>query len=78
MEKDEETEICAECSILNVCFSFDVGRWTFDVGCSSLKAILYGINVTRQCLKNNLALMGPTPVPALFLIASHEIVNILT
>jgi hypothetical protein len=46
---------------LDVCFSFDVGRWTFDVGRSSLKPTLYGINVTCECLQNNLALMGLSP-----------------
>lgn len=29
--KDEETEIDVEYSVMEVCFSFDVGRWTFDV-----------------------------------------------
>jgi hypothetical protein len=50
MGKDEETEKGVECSVLDVCFSFDVGRWTFDVRRSSFKTTLYGINVTRECL----------------------------
>jgi hypothetical protein len=29
MEKDEELEIDVEYSVLDVYFSFDVGRWTF-------------------------------------------------
>ncbi len=31
MGKDEETEIDVECSVLDVCFSFDVGCSMFDV-----------------------------------------------
>ena len=31
MGKDEETEIAVECSVLGVCFLFDVGRSMFDV-----------------------------------------------
>ncbi len=31
MEKDEETEVAVNCSLLAVCFSFDVGRSMFDV-----------------------------------------------
>jgi len=54
---EKETEIGIECSVLNVCFSFDVGRSMFDVGRSSFKATLYGINVTCESLQNNLALM---------------------
>jgi hypothetical protein len=46
-----------ECSVLDVCFSFDVGRSMFDVRCSSLETSPYGINVTCECLQNNLALM---------------------
>jgi len=38
---------------------FDVQRWTFDVRCPSFKTILFGTNVTCECLQNNLALMGP-------------------
>ena len=34
-EKDEETEIAVVCSVLDICFSFDVGRSMFDVGRSS-------------------------------------------
>jgi hypothetical protein len=58
MGKDEETEKGVECSILDVCFSFDVGRSMFDVGRSSFKTTLYGINVTCECLQNKLTLMG--------------------
>jgi hypothetical protein len=47
----------AECSLLDVCFSFGVGRSMFDVGRSSFKTTFYGINVTCECLQNNLALM---------------------
>jgi hypothetical protein len=57
MGKDEETEIGVECSILDFCFSFDVGRSMFDVGRSSLETTPYGINVTCECLQNTLALM---------------------
>jgi len=42
MEKDEETEIAVECSVLGVCFLFDVGRSMFDVGCSFFKTTKYG------------------------------------
>ncbi|MCD4754819.1 MAG: hypothetical protein K8R75_03340 [Deltaproteobacteria bacterium] len=31
----EETEIAVECSVLDICFSFDVGRSMFDVRRSS-------------------------------------------
>jgi len=31
MGKDEETEIAAECSVLDIRFSFNVGRSMFDV-----------------------------------------------
>jgi S1-C subfamily serine protease len=34
MGKDKETEKDVECSVFDVCFLFDVGRWTFDVRCS--------------------------------------------
>jgi hypothetical protein len=30
-KKDEETEIAAGSSVGDICFSFDVGRWTLDV-----------------------------------------------
>jgi len=30
----------------------------FDIGRSSFKTTPYGINVTCECLQNNLALMG--------------------
>ncbi len=46
----EETEIAVECSVLDICFSFDVGRSMFDVRRSSF-------NVTCERLQNNLALM---------------------
>jgi len=42
MEKDEETEIAVEGSVSGICFLFDVGRWMFDVRCSSFKAITLG------------------------------------
>ena len=58
MGKDEETEIAVECSLLDVCFSFDVGRSMFDVGRSSFKPTPYGINATCECLQNSFALMG--------------------
>jgi len=35
MGKDEEIEIAVVCSVLDICFSFDVGRSMFDVGRSS-------------------------------------------
>jgi hypothetical protein len=38
MGKDEDRETGAECPVLDVCFSFDVGRSTFDVRRSSFKA----------------------------------------
>ena len=44
-------------SLLDVCFSFDVGRSMFDVRRSSLKTKPYGINATCECLQNNLALV---------------------
>jgi len=50
MRKDEETEIAVEFSVLDICFSFDVGRSMFDVRRSSF-------NVTCERLQNNLALM---------------------
>ncbi len=53
-------------------FSFDVGRSTLDVRCSSLETIPYGINATCEHLQNNLALMGPRGLvwgPGLFLVA---------
>jgi len=31
------TKIAVECSVLDICFSFDVGRSMFDVGRSSFK-----------------------------------------
>jgi hypothetical protein len=49
-----------ECSVLDVCFLFDVGRSMFYVGCSSFKTTPYGINATCECLQNNLALMQRT------------------
>ncbi|MBW1702005.1 MAG: hypothetical protein JRJ69_00415 [Deltaproteobacteria bacterium] len=50
-----------ECSVLDVCFSFDVGRSMFDVVRSSFKTTPYGINATCECLQNNLALMHGLP-----------------
>jgi len=35
-----------ECSALEVCFSFDVGRSMFDVGRSFFKTTQYGIHAT--------------------------------
>ena len=58
MGKDEETEIGVECWVLEVSFSFDVGRSMFDVRRSSFKATPYGINAICDRLQNNLALMG--------------------
>ena len=58
MGKDEETEIAVKCSVLDACFSFDVGRSMFHVRRSSFKTTPYGINVTCECLQNSLALMG--------------------
>jgi hypothetical protein len=43
---------------VSLSFPFNVGRWTFDVGRSSFKTIPYDVNVTHECLQNNLALMG--------------------
>jgi hypothetical protein len=37
MGKDEETEIAVECSVLDIRFSFGVGRSMFDVHHSSKK-----------------------------------------
>jgi len=36
-EEIRETEIVVKCSVLDVCFLFDVGRSMFDVGRSSFK-----------------------------------------
>jgi hypothetical protein len=36
----EETEIAVECSVLDICFSFDVGRSMFDVRRSSFNVTL--------------------------------------
>ena len=46
-----------KCSVLDACFSFDVGRSMFDVRRSSFKTTPFGINATCECLQNNLALM---------------------
>jgi hypothetical protein len=40
MGKDEETEITVECSVLDICFSFDFGRSMFNVGRSSFNVTL--------------------------------------
>jgi hypothetical protein len=40
-----------ECSVLCVCFSFDVGRSMFDVGRSSFKTTPYSINATCDVYK---------------------------
>ncbi len=47
-----------ECSLMDICFLFDVGRSMFDVGRSYFKTTPYGINATCECLQNNLAHMG--------------------
>ena len=39
MGKEEKTEIAIECSVLDIRFSFDVGRSMFDVRRSSFKII---------------------------------------
>jgi hypothetical protein len=41
----------------DVSFSFDVGRWMFDVGRSFFNTPLYGINFAFEYLQNRLALM---------------------
>ena len=48
MRKDKETDIGTECSVLVLCFSFDVGCWKFDVGRSSFKTTL-SILLTEFC-----------------------------
>ncbi len=58
MGKNEETETAVDSSVLDIRFSFDVGRSMFDVGRSFFKTIPYGINVTCERLQNNLALMA--------------------
>ncbi len=45
-EKMKKQKISVECSVLDIRFSFDVGRSMFDVRRSSFKTIPYGINVT--------------------------------
>ena len=52
-----------ECSVLDVFFSFDVGRSMFDVGRSFFKTTPYRINATWECLQNNLTLMALRPMP---------------
>ena len=44
MGKDVETEIAIECSVLDICFSFDARRSFF--------------NIIHERLQNNSALMG--------------------
>ncbi len=51
MGKYEETDTGVECSVLDVCFSFDVGRSMFDVRHSSFKTTLYDINVISEVYK---------------------------
>jgi hypothetical protein len=46
-------------SVLDVCFSFDVGRSMFDVGRSSLKTTL--MNVTSECAQDNIAITAYAP-----------------
>jgi hypothetical protein len=48
MGKDEKEELRVECSVLEVCFSFDVGRSMLDVGRSSFKIIPYGITSKKR------------------------------
>jgi hypothetical protein len=57
MEKDEETEIAVECSVLGVGFFHSM----LDVRCSSFKTTTYGINAICERLQNNLAFMDPSP-----------------
>ena len=42
------TEIAVECSVLDIRFSFDVGRWTFDVGRSSFFCVLFRVFVPSR------------------------------
>jgi len=44
MGKDEETEIAVECSVLDIRFSFDVGRWTLDIHLSK-QSVRYKCNL---------------------------------
>ncbi len=39
--KEKETEIDIECSVYVVSFSFDVGRWKFDVRRSSFRVCAF-------------------------------------
>jgi hypothetical protein len=65
MGKNEETEIVIQGSTSDLlkqmklnCGAERHHYSTFDVGRSSFKIILCGINVTCECLQNNLALMA--------------------
>jgi len=40
---------------------FDVQRWMFNVRCLFFKKNLFGINLSSECLQNNLALMERSP-----------------
>jgi hypothetical protein len=42
----QETEIVVECSVLDVCFSFDVGCSMFDVGRSSFN--MFDVHLSKQ------------------------------
>jgi hypothetical protein len=44
--------------VLYFCFLLDVGSWKFDVGRSSFKPTLYGINTAYKQLQNNIALVA--------------------
>ena len=48
MGKDEETEIDVECSVLDVCFLFDVGSSMFDVRRSSFNLKSSPIKTNRE------------------------------
>ncbi len=52
----EYTEIAVECSVLDICFSFDVGRSMFDVHLPKQLCTFI-----RECLQNNLVFMGVVP-----------------
>jgi len=46
MGKDEETEIAVECSVLDIRFSFEVGRSMFEVGRSSFN--MFDVHLSKQ------------------------------
>jgi hypothetical protein len=47
----KETEIAVECSVLNVCFSFDVRRSFFNTTCERLQYNLALMTLTFESLK---------------------------